>query len=85
MVVERCAGALFLIILLVNITSGRLLSNINVDATKLEAQFDKLASFSDDPNPAVTRVLFTGMTYCCGFFTLQCSLVYYCIMHCCRE
>jgi N-carbamoyl-L-amino-acid hydrolase len=35
--------------------------DIQIDASRLEAQLDQLATFSDVPAPAVTRVLFTDV------------------------
>ena len=46
------------------------LSQLKIDGAEIERQLTHLATFSDDPNPAVTRILFTGRLNCTTPFTV---------------
>lgn len=53
---------LILLLLFCRVSCYRATSTeIQVDGAKVSEQLKHLATFSDDPNPDVTRILFTGL------------------------
>ncbi|KAL6753210.1 N-carbamyl-L-amino acid amidohydrolase [Haematococcus lacustris] len=50
-----------LLVILVFLGSARAAPRLDVDGQRVVDQLTRLATFTDDPNPAVTRILFTPM------------------------
>lgn len=62
--------SILLLLLLLCLVSCCHATEIQVDGAKVSEQLKRLATFSDDPNPDVTRILFTGL-----FITMNFSIL----------